>query len=114
MHSAQSINIKRVNELPSPKEFIEKVGKNPAHDQFVFKSRKEIADILFGTDKRLLCIVGPCSIHDVEAGLEYAQRLKQLSESVKDRMLLVMRVYFQKPRTSIGWKGLILDPHLDQ
>lgn len=110
----QNLNIKSINELPSPQEFIEKLGKRESREQFVSKSRKEIAEILFGNDKRLLCIVGPCSIHDIEAGLEYAKRLKKLAESVKDRILLVMRAYFEKPRTSVGWKGLILDPHLDQ
>lgn len=114
MNAVNNTNIKMINELPSPKEFIEKMGNSLIHEQFVFESRKEITEILFGSDKRLLCIVGPCSIHDIEAGLEYAKRLKKLSESVKDKMLLVMRVYFEKPRTSVGWKGLILDPHLDQ
>lgn len=114
MNIAQNINIQTINELPSPEAFIKKIGNYERNGYFVSRSRKEITDILFGFDKRLLCIVGPCSIHDVEMGLEYAMRLKRLSELVKDRMLLVMRVYFEKPRTSIGWKGLILDPHLDQ
>lgn len=114
MRVMEDINIRMINELPSPKDFIEKIGKQKSHEQFILESREQIANILFGSDKRLLCIVGPCSIHDVEAGLEYAKRLKQLSESVKDRMLLVMRVYFEKPRTHMGWKGLILDPHLDE
>lgn len=114
MNKVQNINIQTIKELPSPEAFVAKVGKNENHGYFVSRSRREITDILFGKDKRLLCVVGPCSIHDVEMGLEYATRLKRLSELVKDRMLLVMRVYFEKPRTSIGWKGLILDPHLDQ
>lgn len=115
MNKIQNINIETINELPSPEAFIEKIGSTNANRYFVSKIRKEITDILFtSSDKRILCVVGPCSIHDVDMGIEYAIRLKRLSEIVKDRMLLVMRAYFEKPRTSIGWKGLILDPHLDQ
>lgn len=114
MNKVNNVNIREINELPSPEKFIERIGKNEAQENFVSASRKEIAEILLGFDKRLLCIVGPCSIHDVDMGLEYAKRLRNLSYWVKDRMLLVMRVYFEKPRTSNGWKGLILDPHLDE
>lgn len=114
MKKVHNLNIKSVNELPSPEEFIEKQGRKESRKKFILKSRNEISEILFGNDKRLLVVVGPCSIHDVESGLEYAELFKKLSESVKDRILLVMRAYFEKPRTSVGWKGLILDPHLNQ
>jgi 3-deoxy-7-phosphoheptulonate synthase len=114
MHKMNNLNIKSINELPSPNELIEKQGRSKSRERFIIQSRNEISEILFGNDKRLLLVVGPCSIHDIESGLEYARNFKKLSESVKDRFLLVMRAYFEKPRTSVGWKGLILDPYLDQ
>lgn len=80
---------------------------------FVAKSRKEICSILCGNDPRLVIIVGPCSIHDEESAVEYAKRIKHIQERVKDHVLLVMRFYFEKPRTKTGWKGLLYDPHLD-
>jgi 3-deoxy-7-phosphoheptulonate synthase len=80
----------------------------------VVEAREAIRNILHGHDRdRLLVIVGPCSIHDPEAAYEYADRLKPLADSLRDRLLIVMRTYFEKPRTTIGWKGLINDPHLD-
>lgn len=114
MNKLINLNIKSTHELPSPKDFINQLGYSNTREEFVTQSRNEIADILFGNDQRLLIIAGPCSIHDTDSGLEYAKRFKKLSESVKDRILLVMRAYFEKPRTSAGWKGLILDPHLNQ
>lgn len=80
---------------------------------FISQSREEINRIIFGDDQRQLFVVGPCSIHDLKSGLEYGKRLAALQEKVKDRICLVMRVYFEKPRTSVGWKGLIMDPDLD-
>lgn len=79
----------------------------------VAKTRQEAEDILLGKDDRLLVVVGPCSIHDPEAALEYGKRLKVLAEQHKEDILVIMRVYFEKPRTTVGWKGLINDPHLD-
>jgi 3-deoxy-7-phosphoheptulonate synthase len=79
----------------------------------VWISRKEIEYILDGQDRRKFIVVGPCSIHDIKAAEEYSERLKNLSERVKDKLLLVMRVYFEKPRTTVGWKGLINDPDMD-
>ena len=72
-----------------------------------------LADIIFGDDDRFLVIVGPCSIHDPEEGLDYARQLVELAEEVKENIYIVMRAYFEKPRTTVGWKGLIMDPHLD-
>ena len=80
----------------------------------VHDARTAICNILAGRDPRLLVVVGPCSIHDVKAAREYAQRLKDATPEFARELLLVMRVYFEKPRTTVGWKGLINDPHLDQ
>ncbi len=84
----------------------------PAADQLI-KSRREIEAIINGQDKRLLVIIGPCSIHDTEAALDYAQRLKKLQHQYQDSLVITMRVYFEKPRTIVGWKGLISDPDLN-
>jgi 3-deoxy-7-phosphoheptulonate synthase len=99
--------------LPSPAKLREEVGKTKEQRAFIGKSRDEIHHILFGDDKRLLVIVGPCSIHDLESGKEYARKLKALADQVKDRLMIVLRVYFEKPRTTVGWKGLVMDPHLN-
>jgi 3-deoxy-7-phosphoheptulonate synthase len=80
----------------------------------VYHTRQQILKILGLADRRLLVVVGPCSIHDTEAALEYARRLKPLADDLADDLLIVMRVYFEKPRTTVGWKGLINDPHLDE
>jgi 3-deoxy-7-phosphoheptulonate synthase len=99
--------------LPTPLDLLKQLPPSDSDTDFIFQSRREIREIIFGNDPRLLVIAGPCSIHDIVAGREYAERFKVLAEQVKDRMLLVMRVYFEKPRTTVGWKGLIMDPHLD-
>lgn len=99
--------------LPSPGALQAEIPRSDRHAAFVSKSRDEISAVLSGEDERFLVIVGPCSIHDLKGGREYAEKLAKLSEEVKDRLLLVMRVYFEKPRTTVGWKGLIMDPHLD-
>ncbi len=113
MKNTSDINVTRTVALPTPHQLISEYDKTEAQAEFISKSREEIHEIIFGGDKRLLVVIGPCSIHDTEAGLEYAKRLAALSEKVKDRICLVMRVYFEKPRTSLGWKGLIMDPDLD-
>jgi 3-deoxy-7-phosphoheptulonate synthase len=99
--------------LPAPHLLNAEIPRSEAHAAFVAGARAEIARILSGEDPRFLLIVGPCSIHDLTAGREYAERLGALAAEVRDRVLVVMRVYFEKPRTTIGWKGLIMDPHLD-
>jgi len=99
--------------LPSPKEMSAEIPRSDAHAAFVSDSRAAIARTIVGADPRFLLIVGPCSIHDLKSGHEYAERLAKLAAEVRDRVLIVMRVYFEKPRTTIGWKGLIMDPHLD-
>lgn len=112
----QSIENTRVSEfipLPSPVQLKAKIPAPERILENVSSWREELRQLLSGQDPRLLVIVGPCSIHDVKAGLEYAQKLAKLRHDVKDRIAIVMRVYFEKPRTTIGWKGLINDPQLD-
>lgn len=99
--------------LPSPKELKRVWPLKPSHQQFVDASRRTIASILNRTSSKLLLIVGPCSIHDPQSAKEYAIRLRQLAAAVSDHFFIVMRVYFEKPRTSTGWKGLLYDPFLD-
>jgi 3-deoxy-7-phosphoheptulonate synthase len=82
-------------------------------EQTVLEGREQVRNVLHGNDPRLLLIVGPCSIHSKESALEYAGKLRELSQKLSDRLLIVMRVYFEKPRTTVGWKGLIYDPHLN-
>jgi 3-deoxy-7-phosphoheptulonate synthase len=107
------LHVVRTEPLPSPAHMCSEVPRTEEQIEFVGQSRDEIHQIIFGEDTRFLLIIGPCSIHDPEACMEYARRLKQLADEVRDRILIVMRVYFEKPRTSLGWKGLIMDPHLD-
>ncbi len=99
--------------LLAPFELLEKMPANEQNRACVSAGRNDIKAILEGKDDRLLVIVGPCSIHDYDSALEYAQRLRKLSLAVSDRICLVMRCYFEKPRTALGWKGLINDPSLD-
>ncbi len=113
MKKTSDINVTRTAALPAPHALIDEIPITDAQSEFISQSRQEIHRIIFGDDKRFLLVAGPCSIHDIGAGLEYGRRLAALSERVKDRICLVMRVYFEKPRTSLGWKGLIMDPDLD-
>ena len=108
-----NINIKSFTDLKSPEEVKNIIPISPNEEYFVFKSREVIEQIISGRDKRLLFIVGPCSIHNTEEALEYGKKLKALSNRVERKIILVMRVYFEKPRTTIGWKGLINDPDLN-
>ncbi len=113
MKPVSDIHVSSNLPLPSPAEMLASLPVTEAAADFIVQSRREIREIIFGNDPRLLVIAGPCSIHDIDAGREYAERFKILADQVKDRMLLVMRVYFEKPRTTVGWKGLIMDPRLD-
>lgn len=99
--------------LPAPALLQSEVSRSEDQAAFMAESRDIIRAILAGTDPRFLLIVGPCSIHDTKAGIEYAKKLAKLAEEVKDKVYIVMRVYFEKPRTTVGWKGLIMDPALD-
>ncbi len=107
------LHIRSTVPLISPGELKKDYPLSPESADTVIESRELIKDVLNGRDDRILAIVGPCSIHDPESALEYAQKLKKLADQIKDQIYLVMRVYFEKPRTTIGWRGLILDPYLD-
>ena len=113
MQRTSDINVIETRPLPSPAELMSALPKTDAQAACIVRSREAIHRILFGDDPRLLVVVGPCSIHDLEAGREYGRRLAALATKLGDRMVIAMRVYFEKPRTTVGWKGLILDPHLD-
>ena len=113
MKKITDINITSKTQLPTPVELCKKIQRSSDVEQFVVETRNAINKIIFGDDPRLLVVVGPCSIHDLESGREYARRLAKLSQELSDRLLIVMRVYFEKPRTTVGWKGLIMDPKLD-
>ena len=99
--------------LPAPEFLCRRIPRPPEIEARVSQSRQELGEIIFGDDRRLLVIVGPCSIHDTTAGHDYAARLSQLANELGDRLKIVMRVYFEKPRTTVGWKGLIMDATLD-
>ncbi|MGE4169678.1 MAG: 3-deoxy-7-phosphoheptulonate synthase [Candidatus Margulisiibacteriota bacterium] len=113
MKPTQNLNIMEVTPLISPAELKSALPMTEKSNQTVIESRRVIANILDGTDPRFLVITGPCSIHDPEAALDYARRLVKLHQAFSDKLYIVMRVYFEKPRTIIGWKGLINDPNLD-
>lgn len=108
-----NVNIQELAPLISPDTLRSLLPVTPLVEQVVFESRQAIQNILLGKDKRFLVILGPCSIHDPNAALEYAERLVALKQAYQDRLFIVMRVYFEKPRTTIGWKGLINDPDMD-
>ena len=107
------LRIAHSHPLISPAVLAEEVPQNANAKAVISKARGDIANILHKRDPRVLIIVGPCSVHDPVAVLEYAEKLQPLAQEVADRALLVMRVYFEKPRTTVGWKGYINDPHLD-
>jgi 3-deoxy-7-phosphoheptulonate synthase len=113
MQRTSDINVVETRALPSPSALLAELPKTEAQAEFVTRSRREIHRLIFTDDRRFLLIVGPCSIHDLEAGRDYARKLAALAAEVADRVMIVMRVYFEKPRTTVGWKGLIMDPHLD-
>lgn len=99
--------------LPAPALLLSEIERSEKQAEFMAESRQHIRNILNGEDHRMLLICGPCSIHDTEAGIEYAKKLAELAEEVKHQIYIVMRVYFEKPRTTVGWKGMIMDPELD-
>lgn len=99
--------------LPTSGALKKAIALEPAIREQIAEQRQTIRNILSGQDSRLLVVMGPCSIHDRDSALDYARRLKGLADEVADRMVLVMRVYVEKPRTTVGWKGLVYDPHLD-
>ena len=107
------LRIREIKELLSPEQIRRELPVSEKTAQTTFDARRAIHRILHGADDRLLVIVGPCSIHDPKAALEYAGKLKLEKDRHESELLIVMRVYFEKPRTTVGWKGLINDPHLD-
>ena len=114
MLSTQDLRISSIEMLKTPSEMEKEL---PIPDDILFRIseyRKTVADIIHGKDSRLLAIIGPCSIHDPKAALEYAAKLKKLADEVSDVFFIVMRTYFEKPRTALGWKGLIADPDMDE
>ena len=113
MQKTSDINVVETRLLPSPAALLAELPKTEAHAAFIARTREEIHRLIFTDDKRFLLIIGPCSIHDLAAGRDYARQLAALSREVADRVMIVMRVYFEKPRTTAGWKGLVMDPHLD-
>ena len=107
------VNIRQLDPIPAPRAFLRELPLTEEMSDLVLRSRQEIRALLHGRDDRLLVIVGPCSIHDPKAAREYAERLAAVNRELNDRLVIVMRTYFEKPRTTIGWKGLINDPDLD-
>ncbi len=103
-----------IERLPSPAQLIKQLPIDDVTATFIKEKRLEVERILQGADNRLLVIVGPCSVHDTKAATDYASRLADMQEQYKDSLLIIMRTYFEKPRTVVGWKGLISDPHLDE
>lgn len=101
------------HDLPSPRQLLDEVPLSTVLADQVERSRHEIARVIAGEDDRLLVVVGPCSVHDPEAAIDYAKKLKAVADELDKDLLVVMRVYFEKPRTTVGWKGLINDPDLD-
>ncbi len=113
-YNTDNLRITSSAPIMAPNELMEKYPLSEKGSAGIFQSRETIAKILTGEDKRLMVIVGPCSIHDSKAARDYAEKLVNLREELKEDLFIVMRVYFEKPRTTIGWKGLINDPDLDE
>lgn len=112
-HNTDDLRIREIKELSPPAHVMREFPCSVQVANVVHNARRQIHHVLHGEDDRLVVVVGPCSIHDTKAALEYAERLKEQREIFKDELEIVMRVYFEKPRTTVGWKGLINDPHLD-
>jgi len=113
MYNTDDLRIKEIRELSPPDEIRKEFPLTEKAAQVTFETRRDVHRVLHGADDRLLAIVGPCSIHDPRAAMEYASRLKDQKDRLADDLVIVMRVYFEKPRTTVGWKGLINDPLLD-
>src|SRR5688572_29845739 len=113
MHRTDDLRVKEIKELVPPAHVLREFPVSERAAQLAFDTRQAIHNILHGADDRMLVIMGPCSIHDVKAAKEYAAKLKEAKDALAGDLLVVMRVYFEKPRTTVGWKGLINDPRLD-
>jgi 3-deoxy-7-phosphoheptulonate synthase len=112
-YHTDDVRITGMQEVSPPEALLAELPISDAASQLVFTERREISDIIHGRDARLVVVIGPCSIHDPIAALEYADRLAEQARTYRDSLKIVMRVYFEKPRTTVGWKGLINDPHLN-
>ena len=113
MIKTNNLKVAGITPIIAPSELRQVFPLSEKDRSFVSRSRNQIKEILLRRDRRLMVVVGPCSIHDTDAAKDYAQRLSDLSRLVNDQLLLIMRVYFEKPRTTVGWKGLINDPDMD-
>lgn len=112
--STSNRRVSAFHAIPSPAQLRDELPLAPRLAAQVEADRTAVADVIAGRDQRLLVVVGPCSVHDPEAALDYARRLKPIADELADELLVVMRVYFEKPRTTVGWKGLINDPGMDE
>ncbi|CAG4884200.1 3-deoxy-D-arabino-heptulosonate-7-phosphate synthase, phenylalanine repressible [Georgfuchsia toluolica] len=112
-HAVDDLRIREIKELAPPDHLLRELPDCEATAQTTWEARQAIHRVLHGADDRLVVVIGPCSIHDTKAALEYATRLKAERDRLAADLVIVMRVYFEKPRTTVGWKGLINDPHLD-
>jgi 3-deoxy-7-phosphoheptulonate synthase len=113
-YRTDDVRIEQGDELLAPMQVMRELASTERSERTTFEGRRAVHDILRGADDRLMAVVGPCSIHDYKAAMEYATRLAAESQRLKADLAIVMRVYFEKPRTTVGWKGLINDPHLDE
>ena len=111
--STTNVNVNEITELIYPNILLEKYKLDEQLKENILSWRAEISNIINKNSNKFLVIVGPCSIHNIEEANEYAIRLKEITEKYKDKLFIVMRVYFEKPRTTVGWKGLINDPDLN-
>ena len=114
MKRVYNVNIEAQHPLPTPQEIHAELPLRPEMEDFVARSRETIENIIHRRDRRLLVVAGPCSIDNYDAAIDYANRLKTLAKKVESKFVLVMRTYFEKPRTTIGWKGMVYDPDLDK
>jgi 3-deoxy-7-phosphoheptulonate synthase len=113
LKSNNNIRISSFEKLISPNELQKKIPETEKSNEVIYNSRNAFIDILNDKDKRFVVIIGPCSIHNIDLAMDYAKRLKKLDEQYSDKLMIIMRVYFEKPRTAVGWKGLINDPYLN-
>lgn len=113
MRKTSNLRVRALTPLLSPTDLKKRLPLDPESEETVLRGRREIEAVLSEADERMIAVVGPCSIHDEEAAIDYAERLAEIRRAVQDYLVVVMRVYFEKPRTRLGWRGLILDPDLD-
>ncbi len=113
MIKTNNLKIKSITPIIAPADLRQVFPMNEGGSEFITSSREQIKKILRGEDPRLMMVVGPCSIHDTKGAIEYAERLSALATELSDQLFIIMRVYFEKPRTTVGWKGLINDPDMD-